>query len=134
MKKTAKSILLVAVMAIILLALTGCGSKKLVATKSSDEAGIGKYEEKIEVTFKDDKADKIVWTMEFEDEEKAESLAKVFESLGSEMEGFEFEHKGKKVILSMDSKAFADQQDLDDNSMSREELKKELEEEGYKVK
>ena len=63
MKKTAKSIVLALVMGLLLIALTGCGANKLVATKSSDDEFMGKYEEKIEISFKDDKADQIVWTM-----------------------------------------------------------------------
>lgn len=134
MKRTAKSLLLVAIMAIILLALTGCGGNKLVATRSNDDTGVGKYEEKIEVSFKDDKANEIVWTMEFEEEDDAETLAELFEEYKSDMEGLEVEQKGKKVILTMSSDAFADQKDMDDDSMSREEIKKSLEESGYEVK
>ena len=137
MKKTIKSLLLLSIMAIILLALTGCGGNKLVATKSSDGDDIfGKYEEKIEISFKDDKANEIVWTMEFEEEENAETLAEFFDEYQDEMEGLEVKQKGKKVILTMDSKAFAEQEGLseDDNSLSREEIKKSLEEDGYEVK
>ena len=36
-----------------------------------DNIYFGAYDEKIEVTFKKDKVDKIVWTMEFKDEETA---------------------------------------------------------------
>ena len=135
MKKSVKSLLLLSIMTILLLALTGCGKNKLVATKSSEENDIfGKYEEKLEISFKDDKANKIVWTLEFEEEDNAKTLAELFEEYKSEMEGLEVEQKDKKVILTMNSDAFAKQEGLDDNSLSREEIKKSLEEDGYEVK
>lgn len=136
MKKTAKSLLLALVMGLLLIALTGCGGNKLVATKSSDDEFMGKYEEKIEVSFKNDKADQIVWTMEFEDEDKAESVASIFKLANSSDEDskIDVEQKGKKVTLKMDAKSFASQEDMDDNSLSKEEMKKSFEEEGYTVK
>ncbi len=136
MKKTAKSIVLALVMGLLLIALTGCGANKLVATKSSDDEFMGKYEEKIEISFKDDKADQIVWTMEFEDEDKAESVASIFKlaSNSDEDTKIDVEQKGKKVTLKMDAKSFASEEDMDDNSLSKEEMKKSLEDEGYTVK
>ncbi len=136
MKKTAKSIILALVMGLLLIALTGCGANKLVATKSSDDEFMGKYEEKIEISFKDDKADQIVWTMEFEDEDKAESVASIFKlaSNSDEDTKIDVEQKGKKVTLKMDAKSFASEEDMDDNSLSKEEMKKSLEDEGYTVK
>lgn len=136
MKKTAKSIVLALVMGILLIALTGCGANKLVATKSSDDEFMGKYEEKIEISFKDDKAYQIVWTMEFEDEDKAESVASIFKLANSSDEDtkIDVEQNGKKVTLKMDAKSFASQEDIDDNSLSKEEMKKSLEDEGYTVK
>ncbi len=136
MKKTAKSIVLALVMGLLLIALTGCGANKLVATKSSDDEFMGKYEEKIEISFKDDKADQIVWTMEFEDEDKAESVASIFKLANNSDEDtkIDVEQKGKKVTLKMDAKSFASEEDMDDNSLSKEEMKKSLEDEGYTVK
>lgn len=136
MKKTAKSIVLALVMGLLLIALTGCGGNKLVATKSSDDDFMGKYEEKIEISFKDDKADQIVWTMEFEDEDKAESVASIFKLASSSDEDvkIDVEQKGKKVTLKMDAKSFASQEDMDDDSLSKEKMKKSLEDEGYTVK
>ena len=136
MKKTAKSIVLALVMGLLLIALTGCGANKLVATKSSDDEFMGKYEEKIEISFKDDKADQIVWTMEFEDEDKAESVASIFKLANNSDEDtkIDVEQKGKKVTLKMDAKSFASEEDMDDNSLSIEEMKKSLEDEGYTVK
>ena len=131
MKKIAKSLLLVLIMATMLLALTGCGGNKLVATKSSDE-----YEEKIEISFKDDKIKEVVMTMEFDEESKAEEFVALFKLLGEEAEGIEVEQKNKKVVITLDAETFAEMEgiDADDKSMSKEEIKKSLEEDGYKVK
>ena len=127
MKKTIKSSLLLIVMAVILFALTGCANSKLVATKSNDEAGM-KYEEKIEVTFKNKLAKKFKMTMEFEDESTAKLLG---EYLKNE-EGFK--QDGKKIIYEMDVEEYAKQNDVKKEELTRDYLKKELEKEGYKVK
>ena len=70
MKKTAKSVLLFMVMAMLLLALTGCGNK-IVATKDSDEG-----KETIEIKFKGDKADKVTMSYTFKDKDDAEETEK----------------------------------------------------------
>lgn len=127
MKKTIKSSLLLIVMAVILFALTGCANSKLVATKSNNEAGM-KYEEKIEVTFKNKLAKKFKMTMEFEDESTAKLLG---EYLKNE-EGFK--QDGKKIIYEMDVEEYAKQNDVKKEELTRDYLKKELEKEGYKVK
>ena len=134
MKKTAKSILLVMVMAVLLLALTGCGeNKKLVATKDGEDNFFGKYKETIEITFKDKKADKIVMTRELEDEETAKSIKELIGYLNTD-EGMKFEVDGKKVTITCEPKSFAKELGLQDDDLSRESLKKDLEDEGYKVK
>ena len=62
MKKTLKITALLMIVAIMLLSLAGCGKDKIVATKSTSEENsmFGAYDEKIEVTFKKEKVDKIV--------------------------------------------------------------------------
>lgn len=132
MKNIRKSIILVAMLAAILLALTGCGSKKLVATKSTDQYGV-KYEETMEVSFKNNEANEIVWTFEFDDETFAEQYAKVYDSFTSD-DGFKIERDGKKVTLTLDSEAFAKLQNGSKSDNSREAVKKSLEDEGYTVK
>ena len=137
MKKTVKSSLLVAVLAILLLALTGCGGNKLVATKSESNELFGKYEEKIEITFKKDKVDKVVMTMEFENEDKAKGIAALYNmSKDEDMKDIKVEQKGKKLVMTMDAKAFTAQEGNkdDDSSLTKESIKKSLEEAGYKVK
>ena len=105
MKKTAKSILLMLVMAVMLVALTACGGNKLVAIKeySEDDSFFGAYTETIEIKFKNDVADKVTMTMEFEDKDKAEAIASVYKLAGDEMEGVETKTSGKKFIMTMDA-------------------------------
>lgn len=140
MKKALKSVALLLIIGMVLVLLTGCGGDKLIATKTTedDSMGLGKYEEKIEVKFKDDKVSEVTMTAEFEKEEAAKSMAALF-NLGSsmaeeEMEGFKVEQKGKKVIMKVDAKTFAKQEDLSDEDMTKEAIKKSLEEDGYTVK
>ena len=145
MKKAIKISAILAIIAMLMLALTGCGKDEsknkssnndnLVATKNGEDSFFGKYEETVEISFKDNKADKIVMTRELEDEEKAESISSVFEYLDeSEMEGMKVERDGKKIIITLEPKTFAEQESLNDEDLSRDSLKKELEEDGYEIK
>lgn len=130
MKKKISVLFVTIAMIAMLFVLTGCGGNKLVATKTTEDSFMGKYEEKMEISFKNDKADKIVWTQEFESEEKAEAAAAIYKLATTEAK-MEVEQKGKKVTIKMAAKDFADE---DDDSMSKEDMKKELEEQGYTVK
>lgn len=129
MNKKLKSLFAVVVMVAMLFVLTGCGSK-LVATKSTDDSMMGKYEEKIEVSFKGDKADKIVWTMEFDDENKAKAAAGVYGLASSEDSKIDVDQKGKKVTLKMSAKDFGSS----DEDVNKDDMKKQLEDMGYTVK
>ena len=131
MKNIAKSVLLLLVMGIILFALTGCGNK-LVATKTEKDSTFGEYDAKYEITFKNKKADKVTYTMKFKDEDKAkkaESLMNAGAALSDEK--INVTRKGKKVITKMEAKDFVGS---DDESLTKEKIKENLEKEGYKVK
>lgn len=135
MKKIAKSFLLIAVMMLFLTVLTGCGeNKKLVATKDTEDSLYGKYSETVEITFKDKKADKIVMTKDLESQEKANSIGDLLKYLDEdEMHGLKIEQDGKKIITTFEPSTFIQEQNLKESNLSRESLKKELEEEGYKI-
>lgn len=146
MKKTIKGLLVLILMSVVLLGMTGCESEtskkkkdedksdKLVASRYEEDSYFGNYEETVEVSFKNDKADKIVMTMEFEDEESASTIAGYYEMAKSSMEGIDVESEGKKIILSMDAKTYAEESDIDEDELSRENFKAELEEAGYTIK
>ena len=136
MKKTLKILVVVAFLMAVLLGLTGCGNK-LVATRESEELG-QKVKEKIEVSFKKDKINKVKMTYTFDKKETAEQMKSLF-SLGMSMSGedsskFDIKQSGKKLIITLDAKAFGEFASESEASMTKAELKQALEEEGYKVK
>ena len=139
MKKTLKALALALVMGILVISLTGCGSNKLVATKTTEDEMMGNYKEEITVTFKDDKVETVEMNMEFDDEETAQGMYGLL-SLGMSMdeegqlEGLEVKQDGKKLIMKMDAKAFAASEELSDEDMTKETIKASLEEDGYTVK
>lgn len=134
MKKTLKIMLVVAFLSIALFALTGCGNK-LVATRESEEMGM-KMKEKVEISFKNDKVNKVKMTYTFDDKDTAESMKSLL-SLGLTMsgssDGVEIKQSGKKVIITLDSEAYADMES-EYEDLSKDELKEALEEDGYTVK
>ena len=139
MKKIAKSAALLLIMAIALVLLTGCGGNKLVATKTTDDATIGSYKEEIVMTFKNDKVNEIEMSMEFDDEDKAKgrySLYNIGASMSDDesLKGMKVEQKGKKLVIKMDAKAYADSEGVSEDEMTKDALKAELESQGYKVK
>lgn len=139
MKKTLKGLALALVMSFIVISLTGCGSDKLVATKTTEDEMMGNYKEKITMTFKDDKVETIEMSMEFDDEETAQGMYGLL-SLGmsmdesGELEGMEVEQDGKKIIMTMDAEAYASSEGVSDEEMTKEALKEALEADGYTVK
>ena len=134
MKKTLKALLLVAFMLVTLLALTGCGDK-LVATRETEEMGM-KTEEEIEVSFKDDKVNKVKMTYNFDSKEQAEAMKSLF-TLGMSMNGettnLDIKQKGKKLTIEADAEAYAELAG-EDVDISKDELREQLEEAGYTVK
>ncbi len=146
MKKTAKSILLVMLMAVLVFALTGCGNKNdkkkeeekkdtIVGTREQNDDYFGNYTEEIEIEFKEDKADKITMSMIFDSEETAKGLAAIFALTSSETEGkMEIKQEGNKFMMIMDAAAYAEQEGIESEQLSKENLKKSLEDEGYTIK
>ena len=139
-KKLAKSVALLLIMGMVLLLLTGCGGDKIVGTKTNEnDSMFGTYEEKIEISFKDDKPDKIKNTFEFENEDKAQSAYAIF-NLGVSMleegqkEAYQVKQSGKKVTMEMSAEIYGEQQYLNDKDMTKDALKASLEEDGYKIK
>ena len=108
------------------LLLVGCGNK-LTCTREGDEG-----KEKIQISFKDGKASKFKGTMIFESKEDAESMCEMYEKLGGEeMDEFGIKVKcsGKKLIMETTNSEY-----LEDYEGTKEEIKEEFEEDGYKCK
>ena len=141
MKKTLKALALALVMGLIIISLTGCGGNKLVATKKVEDEMMGNYKEEIVMTFKDDKVETIEMSMEFDDEKTAENMAGVFgfmmsmpQEEGESLAGMNVKQDGKKLVITMDAKTYAQSEGASEEEMTKEALKAALEEEGYTVK
>lgn len=141
MKKTLKIIALIAIMLVAVLALTGCGNK-LVATKDVEgTSSEPKHSEKIEISFKKDKV-KMIYTFDNKDDAKKFvdsynaliALASAFTSEDEKNSLPTIEQKGKKTIIEMDAKMYAEMSGETEAGMTKEEVKASLEKQGYKVK
>lgn len=139
MKKTLKLLAVIAVLLVMLVSLTGCGNK-IVATKETEQNGVT-YEEKLEIKLKDDKINKVKVTMTFEDKETAEEMKTNLDAamamltvLGGGDSGIEVEQKNKKIIIELDAEQYASMYGEEIEEISKDELKAQLEEEGYDVK
>ena len=145
MKKTLKVSLLIACLLVVLLALTGCGGNKLVATKEVEATEeTAKYTEEIEVSFKNDKIDNVKMTFIFENADTAKKYVDDYNAMIEMLQKLDEEsktnipkltQKGKKAIMELDAKTFAEMAGNEEEvNMTKEELRKSLEEDGYKVK
>lgn len=121
MKKLFKSLIIVALMLVMVLALTGCGNK-VVATKDSEDG-----KEKIEIKFKDDKVDSVKWVIECEDETTAAFMGALMKATVSDVE-----IKGKKVTMKISADEWEDFSG--DEDATKEEIIESLEDDGYEVK
>lgn len=144
MKKTLRIIALIAIMLVAVLALTGCGNK-LVATKDVEGTSTApKHSEKVEISFKDDKVNKVKMTYTFDNKDDAKkfvdsynailSLANAVASEDKSISLPTIEQKGKKTIMEMDAKMYSEMGGDTSAGMTKDEIKASLEEEGYKVK
>lgn len=144
LKKTLKIIALIAIMLVAVLALTGCGNK-LVATKDVEGTSTEpKHSEKIEISFKNDKVNKVKMTYTFDNKDDAKkfvdsynailSLANAFASGDESISLPTMEQKGKKAIMEMDAKMYSEMSGETEAGMTKDEVKASLEKEGYKVK
>ena len=127
MKKILKGTILVALMLVMVVALTGCGNK-LVATKTSTENGV-EMQEKHELKFKGNKLDTIKMTYEFSDEESAAMMGGFMKLAFPDTE-----IDGKKVTMNLSAEDYAEELVGSEEEMTKEAIKASLEEEGYTVK
>ena len=160
MKKTLKILLLVALLIGTLVLLTGCGkdnnakteagnADKLIATKTTQsedmEGNEITYEENVEVSFKNDKVDTVKMTYIFDNEETANQyvaaynaifeFAKAFQEEGEEELNLpEFKQDGNKATMELNAAEYEEFSESEDEEMTKEAIRKSLEEEGYTVK
>lgn len=129
MKKTIKNSVVALIMVILLLSLAGCGGDKITATMSDDD-----FEMKMEISFKDDLADKVKMTIEAPSKEEAkESVDEFKEEFG---EKAKVKTSGKKVIIETDLKDMFNEMGIssvNDDDLTKENVIEALEMVGFEV-
>ena len=129
MKKTLRNIVLLVIIGVILVTLTACGNK-LTATQTVTKDGTT-TKETIEVEFKKDKAVNLKKTLEFEDEEIAMVYFQLMEMI---LPDGCVTKNDKEVIVKLSEEYLEGFEDVIDVRASKKDVKKQLEDEGYKVK
>jgi len=127
-KKSIKTIGALALIVFMLVVLTGCfGNNTIVATREIDEYGI-RFSERIEITFdRDDRVESAVLEYDFETEDEARSYYDLMTMLLSDED---IERSGTRVIVRLSAEEFEEE---DGEAATREEVIRDLEEDGYTV-
>ena len=97
----------------------------ITGKKELEESAI-KYTEMIQVGFKGDKITAVAGIIEVEDEKTAELLAQYLDDEN-------IKRDGKQFFVTMDVDELTDEINIDDDELTKENVKKALEKEGYKV-
>lgn len=134
-----KKFLSVLFMLVLVLSLTACGSKTIVATLTeTDYLTDSEYTQKVEATFNSkDKLSSLTLSMEFNDKDTAEAyydLLLAFATYDDDAKkDFEKSVKlsGKKIIITGDTTSDLFSYDED---VTYEEFKEKLEDDGWKIK
>jgi ABC-type Na+ efflux pump permease subunit len=129
MKNILKVTSLLAVLVMLLVALTGCGGNKIVGTMEEDG-----NKSKIEMSFdKNDKLTKIVMTYEFKNKDDAKEL---YDSSKEEAKdtGIKVKKSGKKVTITMKAKDFSDKFGVEADQLDKETMKSFAKFMGYELK
>ena len=129
MKKLLKITSLLAVVAMLLLALTGCGGKKVVGTMEDDD-GKGKA---VATFDSKDRLKELKLTYEYKDKEDAEdsyeAIKDMFEDIGGKVK-----KSGKKITVTIKGKDLAEQKDVDLDELDREYMEDAIESMGFEIK
>ena len=127
MKKSIKIIGALSIIVLMVVVLTGCRNNTLTATKEHSDMGL-EFTETLEITFRGNVIDKIIATLDFEDEDTAISWYEIM-SIMQEDEDEELTRSGTSVTMSLNP------EDLNfDEDTTRDEVKEELERQGYTIK
>lgn len=136
-KNLLKNLILLIIMVLVLVLLTGCEEKSVLATRTTEDDSIfGRYKEEIEIFFKKEDVYKAKMTIEFEDEEKANSAYELldFDTSNLEKNDYKTKKKDNKIVIEMSAEIYKKQYMLDDENMTKEKLQEYFEEFGYEVK
>ena len=129
MKNILKITGLLAVLVMLLVALTGCGGNKIVGTMEEDG-----NKSKIEMSFdKNDKLTKMVMTYEFKNKDDAKEM---YESSKEEAKdsGIKVKKSGKKVTITMKAKDFSEKFGADADQLDKDTMKQFAKFMGYEIK
>ena len=129
MKNILKVTSLLAVLVMLLVALTGCGGNKIVGTMEEDG-----NKSKIEMSFdKNDKLTKMVMTYEFKNKDDAKEM---YESSKEEAKdsGIKVKKSGKKVTITMKAKDFSEKFGADADQLDKDTMKQFAKFMGYEIK
>ena len=115
-----------------------CGNK-LVATRDVEEEGI-EYKVRAEIKFKKDEVSKMKITCKMDSEDDAKKIESSLHSVftmaaafsGEELNDYEIKRNGKKVTMELEGESA--KQMTSEWGENKEEIKEELEEQGFKVK
>lgn len=127
MKNLLKVTSLLAVLVMLLLALTGCGGNKIVGTMEDDES-----KSKIEATFdKDDNLKQLVITAKYK---KTEDAKDAYESAKDTFEFGKVKRSGKKVTVTIKAKDLAENSGMDEDKLDKDTVKQLIEFMGFEIK
>lgn len=102
--------------------------------KTSTNASVGEYTEIIRAGFKDEKFVSIGIKMEFDSEDKANTIYTAYKASGSQVAaGYTVTKEGKGIVLTMDAKTFTTQYNIPEAQCTKELIKSVFEQQGYKV-
>lgn len=135
MKKIFKHLILITILICTIILLTGCGNR-LIATKETEDNGM-KVKIEYDMKFKKDIVDTIKMTSTYENEEDAETIYKSYEFINSfaenEEEKINVQKEENKIIITLTSKQFQELEE-EEIGLTKDEIKKSLEKEGFQIK
>lgn len=128
MKKLLKIASILAVVAMLLISLTGCGGNKIVGTMKDDD---GKA--KVVATFDSkDRLKEMTFTYEFKDKDDAEdaydSMKDMFEDVGK------IKKSGKKITIKIKGKDLAEESNMDYDDVDKDYITDAIEGMGFEIK
>lgn len=128
MKNVIKYISLVVLAIALLISLVGCGQKTIIATMTEKSDTIGDCGVRLEIMFDGDVISTIKIQMDFEKDGIAQSVVS-----GGEQIGVEFTQEGNSIFAELNAEEYKKTSGQDFSKMSRDEIIKQLEAEGYTI-
>ena len=128
MKNVIKYVSLVVLAVALLISLVGCGQDTIIATMTESNETIGDCGVRMEIMFDGDVISTIKIQMDFDKEGIANSVVS-----GGEQIGVEFTQEGNSVYAELDAEEYKKTSGEDFSKMSRDEIIKQLEAEGYTI-